>query len=146
MPRTSTTPPANSPDPRGGFSLLEMLFVLALMSLTLLIVAPRGAVLTDRVMAHAAFFDFQRQVADLRREAYRSETGLVLYSPSQEALTDPQARIIALQTGWSYRLDRPVAITAGGMCSPAKAEILHGTHTVMQLVGASADCKFTRIG
>ena len=146
MPRISTTPLANSRSGRAGFSLLEMLVVLALMSLTLLIVVPRGATLTDRVVAHAVFFDFERQLAELRRQAYRNETEVVLQSGAAGAVPDVGSGTMKLQPGWSYQLDHPVVITPGGVCSTGEAEVFHGARPVMRLRAPRTDCKFIRIG
>ncbi len=144
--RISTTQLANKRSRRAGFSLLEMLVVLALMSLTLLIVVPRGATLTDRVVAHAVFFDFERQLADLRRQAYRKETMVVFQSGPAGALAGVGSESLKLQPGWSYQLNHPVVITAGGACSSAEAEIFHGARLVMRLSAPRTDCKFIRTG
>ncbi|HEY5411077.1 MAG TPA: type II secretion system protein [Caulobacteraceae bacterium] len=130
---------------KGGFSILEMLIVLAIMGLTAALVFPQGDVLMDRVVAHAVFFDFQRQVADLRREAYRDEVPLVLYPSPAAATSDPRGRVIALRADWSYRLDRPVLISAGGTCSSASAVILDRNQKIMTLRTDQGDCRFIRL-
>ena len=61
-----------------GFSVLEMLIVLVVIALAVAIVMPRGAAMLDQATAHSVFFDFQRQVSDLRLKAYRSEAPLVV--------------------------------------------------------------------
>ncbi len=130
---------------KGGFSLLEMLIVLAIMGVAVALVLPRGELLMDRVVAHAVFFDFQRQLADLRREAYSGQAPLVLYDAPATARLDPRGRVAALRSGWSYRLSQPVAISGGGVCSSADAVILNGGRKVMRLRADQGDCRFTRL-
>jgi prepilin-type N-terminal cleavage/methylation domain-containing protein len=138
------TPP--EPDARGaglpdaGFSLLEMLIVLGVMALAVGIVMPRGALMLDRATAHSVFFDFQRQASDLRLKAYRTETPALLADAGQ-----PGAQQIVLRSGWSYRLDRPVAITDGGACSQAEARLLKGGREVMRLRTGDGRCHFIRL-
>jgi len=122
-----------------------MLIVLALMALAVAIVVPRGAVMLDRLVIHAVQFDFQRQVSDLRRQAYQSETPLGLYSTGAADPNDPGARTIPLRSGWSYRLDRPVRIGAGGACSPASVAIFKHGQALMHLRSADAACHFIRL-
>ncbi len=145
MRRTSTTPPGPEARARAGYSVLEMLIVLAIIALASAMVFPNAAAMADRVVAHAVFFDFERQMADLRREAYRGQTPLVVYPTHAAAGADPRGRTIALQAGWSYALDRPMAISAGGACAPASAELLDGSRPVMRLAAPDGDCRFFRV-
>ena len=145
MPRTSTTTPASSAGEKAGFSLLEMLIVLAIIGLSLILVMPQGEVMMDRVTAHAVFFDFQRQMADLRREAYWAQTPLVLYDTAAAARADPRGRLAPLRSGWSYRLSGPLAISAGGACSAQDAMILKAGREVMRLRLDGGGCRFIRM-
>ncbi len=142
MRRTSTARAAA--DARSGFSLLEMLVVLAIMGLALAIVMPRGAVMMDRVLSHALFFDFQRQVSDLRRDAYRTQAAVVL-SDSAAAAVDPAARVLPLRAGWTYRMERPLTIGSGGLCAGGPVEILKSGKPVMHLAAPGPDCRFVRL-
>jgi len=142
---TSTTTPGPDPVPaEAGFSLLETLVALALMALAVLIVLPSGAVMLDRVTAHAVFFDFQRQLSDLRLKAYRSEAPITVrdaVAPSP----DLSAQVLPLRAGWSYTLDHPIAISEGGACGPALATVLKNGRTVMHLRMADAACHLSRL-
>ena len=140
----SITTPAS--DPRAGFSLLEMLVVLAIMALATAIVFPRGVVMTDRIVAQAVFFDFQRKVADLRREAYRSQSPLVLYPSKGGDPADPRGRVIPLRAGWTYLMQRPMQIGEGGGCSASAARILDKGVEVMRLATSDGACHFIRAG
>lgn len=143
----SATPPGPDPRParrrsRAGFSLLEILVVLGVMALAFALVMPRGAVMLDRATAHSVFFDFQRQVSDLRLKAYRSEAPAVL---SDGVRPLPGAATVALRSGWSYRLDRPVTISDGGACSSATALVFKNGRRVMRLVTRDGACHFSRL-
>lgn len=128
---------------QAGFSLLELLIVLALMALAVAVVMPSGAVMLDRVTAHAVFFDFQRQLSDLRLAAYRAETPVVVGDTTPDA--DPRARVLPLRTGWSYRLDHPILISEGGTCQPVLATILKHGREVMHLRMADGSCHLSRL-
>ena len=136
----ATTP---EPDPaRAGFSLLELLFVLALVALAALIVMPRGAAMLDQATAHSIFFDFQRQVSDLRLKAYRTETPVVLAEPEARVVG---AAVVRLPRRWSYRLDRPLVIDEGGACPRAEAVLLRDGREAMRLVSVDGRCRFSRL-
>jgi len=139
-------PPAASPaaSAKAGYTLLEMLIVLAIMAVAMTIVVPRGAVMMDRVVTHAVFFDFQRQVSDLRREAYDSQTPVTLYGSGAADPADPAARTLALRSGWSYRLQRPIRIGDGGACTASAADLLKGGQVIMRLTMGDSACHFIR--
>jgi prepilin-type N-terminal cleavage/methylation domain-containing protein len=130
---------------KAGYSLLEMLIVLAIMALAIAIVVPRGEAMLDQMTAHAVFFDFQRQVSDLRREAYASQTPTAVRATGDTDPADAAARVLPLRAGWTYRLDHPIAITAGGLCTPAMVEVLKGGQPVMHLRATDAACHFIRL-
>ena len=58
MRRISTILPAS--DSRAGYSILEMLVVLAIIALATAIVFPRGVAMTDRIVARAGPSDRRR--------------------------------------------------------------------------------------
>lgn len=57
---------------RAGYTLIEVLVVLAIFALSTAIIMPSTARMLDQTTAHAVFFEFQRQMSDLRREANRT--------------------------------------------------------------------------
>lgn len=130
---------------RAGYTLLEMLIVLAIMALAIAIVVPRGEAMLDQMTAHAVFFDFQRQVSDLRREAYASQTPTAVRAADDAEPADAAARVLPLRAGWTYRLDHAIAITAGGRCTPALVEVLKSGKPVMHLKATDAACHFIRL-
>jgi prepilin-type N-terminal cleavage/methylation domain-containing protein len=130
---------------KAGYTLLEMLIVLAIMALAVAIVAPRGEAMLDQMTAHAVFFDFQRQVSDLRREAYASQTPATIRGADDPDPTLAAARVIELRSGWSYRLTQPIAISAGGACAGGAVEMLKYGRPVMRLAMADRACHFIRL-
>jgi prepilin-type N-terminal cleavage/methylation domain-containing protein len=130
---------------KAGYTLLEMLIVLAIMALAIAVVVPRGEAMLDQMTAHAVFFDFQRQVSDLRREAYASQTGITLRGSDDPDPGLVQARVIPLRAGWTYRLTQPIAISDGGACAGGGVEVLKYGHPVMRLAMADRACHFIRL-
>lgn len=111
MPPTSATPQGPDLAARAGYSVLELLIVLAIMALAAAVVLPQGALMLDRLVLHAVQFEFQREVSELRAEAYTSETPIELGSAKEKGA---DVRVLALRAEWTYRLDRPIRISAGG--------------------------------
>lgn len=143
---------------RAGFSLMEMLVVLAIIALSAAIVAPRGSVMLDRITLHAVFFDFQRQVSDLRRRAWREEQALTVTTPRAEGANaivaavrpraeDGEAEAVPLQIkdGFTLVFSRPLTIAADGRCPELEVEVLRGDRSVMRLKSADDACHFERL-
>ncbi|MEI9964244.1 MAG: type II secretion system protein, partial [Caulobacteraceae bacterium] len=136
-----------APEPRAksGYSLLEMLVVLAIMAIAAVLVVPSGFALTGQMTAHAEQFDFERQVIELRREAYDQQTPIMVYSTSGLPDGEPRGRVLSLRPGWTYRLSPALTISEGGVCNAATAILLHLGAPVMRLVTADGSCAFTRL-
>jgi prepilin-type N-terminal cleavage/methylation domain-containing protein len=134
---------------KAGYSLLEMLIVLAIMAVAIALVMPSGETMLDRMITHAVFFDFQRQVSDLRREAYASQTALTIEASAPAngpgAAPDETARVIPLRTAWTYALAQPIQISEGGACTPTSAQILNRGRVIMHLTMSDNACHFTRL-
>jgi prepilin-type N-terminal cleavage/methylation domain-containing protein len=135
-----------SPSSKAGYSLLEMLIVLAIMAGAVALVMPRGEAMLDQMTTHAVLFDFQRQISDLRREAYASQTPAVVVdsTASASAPAGEHVRVLALRTAWSYRLAQPIRISEGGGCTQTAAQILNRGRVVMHLTTSDSACHFTR--
>ena len=130
---------------KAGFSLMEMLIVLAIMAIAIALVMPRGQAMLDSMTAHAVFFDFQRQMLDLRREAYATQTPATVKSSDDADPVDAAGRVIPLRSQWSYRLERPIGVSAGGVCTPAAVDVLKSGRTVMHLTMGDTACHFIRL-
>ena len=112
---------------RAGYSLLEMIIALAIMGLAAAVIVPRGAAALDQVVVHSVFFDFQRQVSDLRTTAFADQRSYELDSSqgaplAQVVIVDGpssssvQTVSIPLRAGWQYRVTTPIRISSGGLC------------------------------
>ena len=140
--------------PRAGFSLMEILVVLVIFALSTAVIMPSMSRMLDQATAHAVFFDFQKQVSDLRREANRTGEPLVILDPSAEeslslslegGLKAPDGlRVLELREPWSYTLAPALEIAEGGICSIASANLVHQDRVVMTLRTLSDDCRFIR--
>lgn len=134
---------------RGGYTLMEMLVVLAIMGLATAVILPSTSRMLDQATAHAVFFEFQRQVSDLRREANR--TGLPLrlveVGADLDVLEDNGAerRVVEVRAPWRYTLAPPLDIAEGGACSPTTANLINGDRVVMTLTENGGDCRFIRL-
>jgi prepilin-type N-terminal cleavage/methylation domain-containing protein len=134
------------PDPnRSGFSLLEILVVLAIFAIATAIVMPGTARMLDQATSHAVFFEFQRQVADLRREANRTGMPIRVVDPAVEAGDDADVRRLTLREPWRYTMAPELMIEAGGACSATSANLIQGDAVIMTLRSTGADCRFIRV-
>ena len=122
-----------------------MIIVIAIMATAAALVLPNLAKMISRNTTQTVFFEFQNQMTELRARAYRERQALLLVSSGQ-FINDPEAdpspsEIQFLDPDWTYRLSEPVIISAGGVCTPANAEVFKGDDLALRLVGG-ADCKF----
>lgn len=133
---------------RAGLSLIEMLVVLAILALATAVVMPGAGRMLDQATAHAVFFEFQREVSDLRREANRTGLPIRLVEVRPEGLSraaGPDDRTVEIRAPWRYTLAPPLEIAGGGVCAPASANLLHGDRVVMTLRSDGPDCRFIRL-
>ncbi len=130
---------------RAGFSLMEILVVLVILALSTAIIMPSTSRMLDQAASHAVFFEFQREVSDLRREANRTGIALRLVDPEMAAPLPEGDRTIALRAPWRYTLAPPLLIAEGGACSPATANLVNGDTVVMTLRSQDPNCKFIRL-
>ncbi len=129
---------------RPGFSLMEVLVVLVIMGLSTALILPSSSRMLDQATAHAVFFEFQRDVSELRRSANRTGVGLRLvdpigYEPGVEGET-----IVEVRAPWRYTLAPDLEIAEGGICSDSTANLINGDHVVMTLRTSTSDCRFIR--
>ncbi len=134
--------PSQTRSRRSGFSLMEILAVLAILALSTALIAPSMSRMLDQATAHAVFFEFQRQVSDLRREANRTGEGIRLIDSGMTPETGD--RVVHLRAPWRYTLAPALVIAEGGACAPASANIINGDRIVMTLRVDDASCRFIR--
>jgi len=121
---------------------VEILVVLAIFALAAAVIMPSTSRMLDQATAHAVFFEFQRQVSDLRREANRTGEAIRLVDPA--ATPSEGERTVTLREPWRYTLAPALDIAPGGSCSPTTANLLKDDRVVMTLRAQDADCRFIR--
>lgn len=115
---------------RRGYSLLEIMIVLAIMSVAVSIMVPRAGAALDQVVVHTIQFDLQRQISDQRRRAFstQSELGLEIQPTSEESVhSDSEAEDLTARVtvpkGWTAELESPVTLYANGQCTPTRLHL-----------------------
>ena len=133
---------------RQGYSILEMVIVLALMTLSAAIIMPRAGAALDQVVVHTLQFDLQRQFSNLRRTAYLEQQGYELSAmggapagQDGEELYRPTE--LKLPKGWNATYIPTLRFQANGTCSTGKVQVrsLGKTPIVMRV---SDDCQLVR--
>lgn len=134
---------------RPGFSLMEILVVLAIFGLATAIIMPSTSRMLDQAMSHAVFFEFQRQVSDLRREASRTGVAIRIADPEAAAAASTEGettdRVLTLRSPWRYTMAPALEIAEGGACSPTSVNLARDDVVVMTLRSSGTDCRFTRL-
>lgn len=154
MPMSTPTRRARSVR-RAGFSLMEILVVLVIFALSTAVIMPSMSRMLDQATAHAVFFDFQKQVSDLRREANRTGEPLRILDPAAAETLDIKAeadlaegdpeRVLELRDPWTYTMAPALEIAEGGVCSITSANLVHEDRVVMTLKTMADDCRFIRL-
>lgn len=128
---------------RGGYTLIEVLVVLAIFALSTAIIMPSTARMLDQTTSHAVFFEFQRQMSDLRREANRTGEPVRVVDPSMPKTEDD--RLLELRAPWRYTLAPALDIAEGGRCSSVSANLINQDRVVMTLRTDDGTCRFIRL-
>jgi prepilin-type N-terminal cleavage/methylation domain-containing protein len=139
--------PAAGDSRTAGYSLIEMLIVIAIIAITSAIALPRAAGALDQVISHTVFFEFQRQVSALRAEAFRDEKLISIVTP--DAVTTPsddqiERVALALRSGWTYELSGPFLISPGASCSNLDVDLVNQKRSIIHLESRGHDCRFIR--
>lgn len=128
---------------RKGYSLIEILVVLAIIALATALVLPNSSRLMDQAMAQAVFFEFQRDLLALRKQANRTQTALVVKSAAHTP-SGPAERVLTLRAGWTYEVTPALLIDDAGACSPAEVVIQRDEANLLKLRVTNADCQLIR--
>lgn len=123
---------------------MEILVVLAIFALSAAVIMPSTSRMLDQATAHAVFFDFQKQVSDLRREANRTGEAIRLIDPSAPEPLPEGDRTLSLRSPWRYTLAPALVIAEGGVCAPSTVNLINGDRVVMTLRMDDPTCQFTR--
>lgn len=118
-----------------GFTLIEMVVVLAIMALIIGVVAVRVTAMIDSWRARTELDSIQAQFAHLPILARQRGRAIVLPpksdpDPANQAL--PPA--ITLPHSWLIRFDHPLRVTAVGFCGGATITLEHGDRRYRRVV------------
>ena len=124
----------------GGFTLIEMLFILFLVAMITALVAPNTERLYESIAGKTDRDYILDQFAGLGRMALHHGQAYVVSppgpnGPEAEALSaaraspplhaDAKPHVIDLPEGWTIKLDRPLVVGANGVCFGATLTLLH---------------------
>lgn len=121
--------------PASGFSLLELLVVLALMSFMTALVVPRLKTTLDAITRSGERAEVVRQLERLPMLARRDGTP-IRRDPGQ-ALVLPG---MELPAGWTIRVVDTLQVAVNGFCDPALLDII-GPDGEQRWVLRSPDCR-----
>lgn len=121
------------PSDRAGFSMLETVIALAVLSLAAALVTTRASLAVDQIAVHTAVGDFQTGLLALRARAFDRDEDVVA---TAETLPMPQ--------GWSFRAESALAARADGGCTGGAVELLRAERVRTRLVPAGGPCRYQR--
>lgn len=135
-----------------GFSLLELIVVLALIGLLAVMALPN---LENQFASALGATERERlldQFAALGSEAMlRGQDQVIVGTVGSVAqLDEEQVRALGTRydlevpAGWGVRLDRPLVIRATGVCLGAEAALINGDTTVRRLLLEAPLCRVAR--
>ncbi len=136
---------------------MEILVVLAILAMATAIIMPSTGRMMDQATSHAVFFEFQKQISDLRREANRTGVALRVVDPDAAEAAPPvplrptepgepvPERVITLREPWTYTMAPALEIAEGGLCAPASVNLVKEGQVVMTLRSTETDCRFIRL-
>ncbi|MDQ2702912.1 MAG: prepilin-type N-terminal cleavage/methylation domain-containing protein [Pseudomonadota bacterium] len=108
-----------SPAGPAGFSLLELLIVLALVSMMAAMVAPRLQRTYDAIVRSGDRAEAIRQVERLPLVARDGGRAIEIAAEDPGAL----ARLLALPQGWRMQALEPLRIEASGLCHAGRIQV-----------------------
>lgn len=116
-----------------GFSLLELLIVLAIMSMTVALVAPRMVKTVDAIAGSGERAEVQRQIEDLPLKARRQAAPIVAVPQAD------LAPLLDLPEGWKVSALTALRVEANGICAAAALRV-EGLGAVEEWRVAAPDC------
>lgn len=124
----------SKPCAAAGFSLLEMLVVLALVSIMVALVAPRLAGTVRAIASSGERAEVVRQIEQLPLLA-RSKGHPILAGEDEPLVAEG----LALPDGWKVSAASPLRVAANGICHPARLRV-EGAGVVEEWSVAAPDC------
>jgi type II secretory pathway pseudopilin PulG len=124
---------------------MEILVVLVILALSTAVIMPSSARMLDQATSHAVFFEFQREVSDLRRKANRTGIAAQVVDPATSLPLPEGAHVIPMRTPWRYTVAPALDIAEGGVCAPASVNLIKDDTVVMALQSTGSSCRFIRL-
>ncbi len=120
-----------------GFTLLEMLVVMAIIGLAAATVVPVLARVVAAVRHNGEVQDIVDQLGQLSLRAYSSGKPLVLSEETQKAMSPA---IVEMPSGWALSIAQPIHFNAMGLCDGGSVGLVapDGDVAIMRL--AAPDC------
>lgn len=122
----------------GGFTLLELLIVLALMSMVAAMVAPRLQRTYDAVVRSGTRAEAVRQLERLPLVARDRGRAIVIPADDDAML----AGLLALPDGWEARTLDPLRVESNGLCHAARIRV-RGDGAAETWTLSTPDCGIT---
>ncbi len=124
---------------------MEILVVLVILGLSTAIIMPSSSRMMDQATSHAVFFEFQKEVSDLRRQANRSGVGVTVVDPATPRPLPEDVRVIPMRAPWRYTVAPALIIGEGGVCASASVNLIKDDTVVMALQSDGTNCRFIRL-
>ena len=133
----------------GGFTLLELIVVLALVGLVTVLAAPNLQRLYEGFTRKAEQGRILNQIAGLGREAMLRERAYAVYGiGSDSGQTEGGGRVSGFESyaldvpeGWELRVDRPLLVRANGVCLGATMTLVYRGATAARVVLEAPYCR-----
>ena len=117
----------------GGFTLLELIVVLALVGLVTVLAVPNLERLYEGFTRKAEQGRILNRIAGLGREAMLRGRAFAVYGTGEESDEVWNGRRIAgyepydleVPDGWAVSIDRPLLVRANGVCLGARVTLVH---------------------
>ena len=100
----------HDPHVSSGYSLIEVIVVLVLLSLTTSVVIPKLSSTIDRFQLRSNQDEVLIQLSGLGYLAYQKQQAIVLYPD------DDLGDVLELPEGWAIELEGPIRYQANGIC------------------------------
>lgn len=137
MPMSAIYPSSAERRHTTGFTLLEMVVVLAIMALVAGVAGVRMFSLINSWRERTQLETIEQQIVRLPMLARQRGTAIVLPPPAASSATAPadiDAPALTLPKGWVVHFDRPLRIRASGLCEGARIELEHGDRRYPRVV------------
>ena len=116
-----------------GFTLIELVVVLALVGLVVVLAAPNLQVLYESVTRKTEQGRILNQIAGLGWEAMLHRRAYAVYGTGDDAaVSDGRSAVSGFESyalevpeGWEMILDRPLLVRANGVCLGASMTLVH---------------------